>query len=436
MRIESKTTGSAKDQQLGPLAPLVRAAEPLEELTAQERLRIKHRLRSTLLPGQRSTSGFRWATAFAALGLLLAGGVVFAAAGHFGLIPWPREARPRVGNEQEDGHARRRPVRAVRPMSAPASVPAGAVDRTSAAAPEEMPAVAPSPAAEPTLSPPSSAPVASPEPGRLVAALAPASASPRAGRVSHATQARTAASALGAATNGQARAALQSQPKVMPGIASPPAAEAAPSPPSLAPVAASEAGTRLAMAAPVSQRPARVSHSPAVAPPAATSVAPSPNAQAMLGKALRSLRNDRDPAGALDILTRHEALFPQSPLASERSVLEVEALLALGRNDEALLRLDRISLDNTPRSAERYVVRGELRARAKRWQEAGADFDRALAHGRGTSPWQERALWGRAVTRTRAGDHAGARADLQLYLQIYPAGRFASEAARLLAAAR
>ena len=156
----------------------------------------------------------------------------------------------------------------------------------------------------------------------------------------------------------------------------------------------------------------------------------------MLGKALRSLRTDRDPAGALAILARHEAQFPQSPLASERSVLEVEALLALGRNDEALLRLDRMSLDYTPRSAERYVVRGELRARAQRWPEAGADFDRALAHGRGASPWQERALWGRAVTRTQSGDQAGARADLQLYLQIYPAGRFASEAARLLAAAR
>ena len=156
----------------------------------------------------------------------------------------------------------------------------------------------------------------------------------------------------------------------------------------------------------------------------------------MLGQALRSLRNDHDPAGALDTLARHATLFPRSSLASERSVLEVEALLALGRRDEALARLDGMALDNTPRSAEHHVVRGELRARAERWREAGADFDLALARGRGTSPWQERALWGRAVTRTQAGDQAGARADLQLYLQIYPTGRFASEAARLLAAAR
>ena len=156
----------------------------------------------------------------------------------------------------------------------------------------------------------------------------------------------------------------------------------------------------------------------------------------MLGQALRSLRNDHDPAAALDTLARHAALFPRSSLASERSVLEVEALLALGRNDEALTRLDGMSLDNTPRSAEHHVVRGELRARAQRWSEAGVDFDQALAHGMGSPVWQERALWGRAATRTHAGDHAGARADLQIYLQLYPMGRFASEAERLLAASR
>ena len=160
------------------------------------------------------------------------------------------------------------------------------------------------------------------------------------------------------------------------------------------------------------------------------------NGQAMLGQALRSLRTDHDPVAALDILARHAALFPHSPLASERSVLEVEALLALGRRDEALARLDGMSLDNTPRSAERHVVRGELRARAQRWREAAADFDQVLEHGKGTSVWQERALWGRAVARTRTGDEGAARADLHTYLQLYPTGRFASEAARLLAAAR
>jgi tetratricopeptide (TPR) repeat protein len=164
--------------------------------------------------------------------------------------------------------------------------------------------------------------------------------------------------------------------------------------------------------------------------------APKANGQAMLGQALRSLRSDHDPLAALDALARHAALFPHSSLASERSALEVEALLALGRRDEALARLDGMALDNTPRSAERHVVRGELRARAQRWREAAADFDQALAHASGTSAWQERALWGRAVARMHASDSTGTRADLQRYLQTYPTGRFASEAARLLEAAR
>ncbi|HEX7597992.1 MAG TPA: hypothetical protein VF518_07240, partial [Polyangia bacterium] len=125
-----------------------------------------------------------------------------------------------------------------------------------------------------------------------------------------------------------------------------------------------------------------------------------------------------------------------SPLASERSQLEVEALLALGRHDEALLRLDGMSLGDTPRSAERHVVRGELRARARRWGEAGADFDQALAHVKGISIWHERALWGRAMVRLQAADKTDARADLQLYLQTYPKGRFSRDAARLLAAGR
>jgi hypothetical protein len=211
-------------------------------------------------------------------------------------------------------------------------------------------------------------------------------------------------------------------------IAPPPVAAPALAPPAAKPVAP-EAGPQLAMLAPADSL-ARASHgTPAPAPKAA-------NGQTMLGQALRSLRNDHDPLLALDILARHAALFPHSPLASERSMLEVEALLALGRHDEALLRLDGMSLDNTPRSAERRVMRGELRARAQRWHEAAADFDQALASGSGSPAGQERALWGRAIVRMHTGEPAGARADLQLYLGRYPKGRFASEATRLLAATR
>ena len=142
MRIESETTESAKNRQLGPLASLVRAAEPLEELTVTERERIRHRLRADLLASHRRAAGFRWATALAALGLLLAGGAVFAAAGHFGFIPWPREARPRVDSEPAVGQARRRPARVVRPESAVASPPTGTIGEGAALPPQEMAAIA------------------------------------------------------------------------------------------------------------------------------------------------------------------------------------------------------------------------------------------------------------------------------------------------------
>jgi len=408
MRSENTMTESAKDRQLGPLASFVRAAEPLEELTPAERERIRHRLHAAFCPSHRPAAVFRWSTVLAALGLLLAGGAVFAAAGHFGLIPWPREAGPRIiSSEQTAGHARRRPARGVAPST-----------------------TAPVPVAEPAPSQPAVVPVVGP------ASSAPATASPRADRATRVTPVKEAPSQTGTAASPNARsthgeedrsprsqvAAITPRSAVEPGLPQP----------SSVPAVAPEAGPRLALLAPVTanERVARASHvTPAALP---TSL----NGQAMIAQAMRSLRNDHDPTGALEILTRHAALFPQSPLNSERSVLEVEALLAMGRRDEALLRLDRMSLDNTPRSAERYVVRGELRARAQRWSEAGVDFDQALAHGKGSPVWQERALWGRAATRTHTGDQAGARADLQIYLQLYPTGRFASEAARLLANSR
>jgi tetratricopeptide (TPR) repeat protein len=168
-----------------------------------------------------------------------------------------------------------------------------------------------------------------------------------------------------------------------------------------------------------------------IARPTASPANPAPNAQDLLGQAMRSLRLQHDPASALAILARHAALFPQSPLAGERTQLEVESLLSLGRYPEALLRLDGMDLTKIPRTAERLVVRGELRAQARRWNEAAADFDQALTHFKGSSPWHERALWGRATTRAHAGDRDGSRADMRLYLQVYPQGRFAAEATRL-----
>ena len=115
-----------------------------------------------------------------------------------------------------------------------------------------------------------------------------------------------------------------------------------------------------------------------------------------------------------------------------------EALLALGQRNDALGLLDAASLASLPNQDEQRVVRGELRAASGRWREAQQDFDGVL-QGRAfpsasprTRTIQERALWGRAATRSRLGDEAGTRADLELYLRHFPAGQFAAAATSLL----
>jgi len=164
--------------------------------------------------------------------------------------------------------------------------------------------------------------------------------------------------------------------------------------------------------------------------------------QSLLGQAMKSLREGHDARAALALLARHAEQFPTAALAAEAAVLRVEALLDLGRRDEALSVLDEAPLASLPRCNEQLVVRGELRAAKGRWQEAKQDFDDAMARGvkaashPAASPKardiQERALWGRSAARSRLGDTEGARTDLDLYLRHFPSGRFAGAAASLL----
>jgi tetratricopeptide (TPR) repeat protein len=163
-----------------------------------------------------------------------------------------------------------------------------------------------------------------------------------------------------------------------------------------------------------------------------------------LATAVRRLRTAHDPASALAALDDYRVRFPGGALAPEAAMLRAEALLQIGRKGEALAELDRLSLGQMPNSDERYVVRGELRAAVGRWREALGDFDVVLRGHAGEKAEIgaatdvrlrdrfERALWGRALARSRLGDNTGARADLQECLRRFPRGRFASEATRLL----
>jgi TolA-binding protein len=179
-------------------------------------------------------------------------------------------------------------------------------------------------------------------------------------------------------------------------------------------------------------------------PPTVANPAPPPDEHALLKTALQRLRTAHDAASALAALDDYRVRFPNGGLAPEAAMLRAEALLQIGRKGDALAELDRLSLGQMPNSDEPHVLRGELRAAVGRWREALADFDVVLRGHAGEKAEigaatdmklrerLERALWGRALARSRLGDDGGARADLQECLRRFPGGRFASEATRLL----
>jgi hypothetical protein len=151
----------------------------------------------------------------------------------------------------------------------------------------------------------------------------------------------------------------------------------------------------------------------------------------LLARALTKLRSEGDAAGALAALDEYQREFSRGTLALESEVARLDAYLALGRHSEALALLDRLPLDHIGRGAEPRLLRAELRAREDP-ARAVTDFNLALAVP--LSPGlEERALYGRASCRLRAGDPAGGRADLERYLERHPAGRFSGEARQRLA---
>jgi len=109
-------------------------------------------------------------------------------------------------------------------------------------------------------------------------------------------------------------------------------------------------------------------------------------------------------------------------------VARIDALVSLGRNQDALGELDRLTPRVAPgsvRRAQLLLLRGELLAGAGRFAEALPCFDDLVAGGGSTL---ERALFGRATARSRVGDLPGSRADLQRYLELFPQGPFAERA--------
>jgi len=146
---------------------------------------------------------------------------------------------------------------------------------------------------------------------------------------------------------------------------------------------------------------------------------------------------------ALAALDDYRVRFPSGGLAPEAAMLRAEALLQIGRKGDALAELDRLSLGRCPTATSATFCGESCVQPSAAGEEAQGDFDVVLRDQKTEigatmkSPDRfERALWGRALTRSRLGDDVGARADLQECLRRFPQGRFASEATRLLGGQR
>jgi hypothetical protein len=145
---------------------------------------------------------------------------------------------------------------------------------------------------------------------------------------------------------------------------------------------------------------------------------------------LVKLRRERDPKGALTLLDQSQPLFARGALAQEAQVARVDALLALGRQSEALAILNHLPLAHIGRGGELRLLRAELRAK----EDCGlalADFDVLVR--RPLSPaLAERALYGRAACEVRVGDSSDAQRDFHEYLTRFPQGRFVISAQKQL----
>jgi tetratricopeptide (TPR) repeat protein len=153
----------------------------------------------------------------------------------------------------------------------------------------------------------------------------------------------------------------------------------------------------------------------------------------LLLAATTRLRQRADAAGALADLEALLRLHPRGVLAPEARALQIEALLAAGRRDEALRALDAVDLQASPRGLELRLLRAELRARGS-CARALDDFATVLRSSSLPRPLLERALRGRAACHLSLGNTTAARADLRLYLDRLPDGRYAAEVRRLLEA--
>jgi Tetratricopeptide repeat len=143
----------------------------------------------------------------------------------------------------------------------------------------------------------------------------------------------------------------------------------------------------------------------------------------LLARAFRSLRTNANPRAALLDLEAYQRRYPDGRLTAEAATARAEALVALGRADDALPILMGIRETGEGLTRDLRLSRAEMLAKAGRCDEAEKDFQ-PLIDGGATDPIRERALYDRASCRLRAGKTAAARSDLERYVAQFPGGQF------------
>jgi hypothetical protein len=146
---------------------------------------------------------------------------------------------------------------------------------------------------------------------------------------------------------------------------------------------------------------------------------------ALLGRALRQLRREHNPQGALSVLKAYQQEFPVGVLRPEAVLVEAESLVALGRHQELVDLLTPEAVSELPRSTELSLLRAEALSHLERCHEAIPVFSSLLSttpedESASDSSLRERALFGRALCRARIGQVGAARRDLELEVAQFP----------------
>jgi hypothetical protein len=165
----------------------------------------------------------------------------------------------------------------------------------------------------------------------------------------------------------------------------------------------------------------------AFTPPAPSQSSPLGLEAGSLEAALTALRGGgvARATQALRQLDQHLREFPHGTLELEARVARVDALLVLGRRDDARRELSTLPIERVGRKSELRLIRAELRA-DQDCSAALSDFQ-VLVEQPLPAVFAERALFGRGACLLRLGDNAGAERDFARYLERFPNGRFAAQ---------